>query len=157
MNPAKIYKITNRLAEVVRRPGGRTVREAVAGAEARIADIRDDCLATLEDKRARLQPLVQAAKDTPGGEAVAALYDLANQIFSLAGAFGLPDLAEAAYGLCELVDDTGERGSINWSAVDVQVNGVWFLASVASAQDPARRAAILQGLRDLSAHLAAEI
>jgi len=102
MSDVRVFKVENRLAKVMRLPGGRTVAEAVTGA------------------------------------------------------FGMKEAAEAAYSLCDLVDDSPERDAINWPAVKVHVDGVRFLCSEAGAVDSPVRVAIITGLREVAARFAAE-
>ena len=154
MTDARVFKIENRLAKVVSLPGGKTVAEALRGADARIESVRDDCLASLADKGARLQRLAELAKAGSPEEAIAGIYSVANDVFSIAGAFQMTELAEAAYGLCDLADDSRPAETINWPAIGVHIDGVRLLATVDGSQDPTTRAAIADGLRAVAARFA---
>jgi len=154
MSDVRVFKVENRLAKVIRLPGGKTVAEAVRGADARVASIRDRCLTSLAAKGVQLQQLAEQAKIDSGAASLAELYATANEMFSIAGAFGMTEAAEAAYRLCDLVDDSPERETINWPAIAVHVDGVRFLCSEAGAQDTPTRAAIVEGLRAVAAHCA---
>jgi hypothetical protein len=126
---AKVFKVENRLAKLARSPGGKTVEEAVTSAEQRIESVRERCVAALALKAEQLAAL--AAGDRGGGaaETLDGLYNLSNAIFGVAGVYELDALAEAACSLCDLLHGfrTGER--VNWSAVDVHVDGIRLLAT----------------------------
>ncbi len=151
MSDVRVFKVENRLAKVMRLPGGRTVGEALRGANTRVASIRERCLVALATKGAQLQRLSEQAKAGDDTGSLAALYATANDIYSIAGAFGMKEAAEAAYRLCDLVDDSPERDAINWPAVAVHVDGVRFLCSEAGAADTPVRKAIITGLREVAA------
>ncbi len=154
MSEARVFKIENRLAKVVSLPGGKTVAEALRGADARLESVRDDCLASLAEKGAKLQNLADLAKAGRPDEAVTGIYRVANDVYSVASAFQMTELAEAAYGLCDLADDSRPRESINWPAIGVHIDGVRLLATLDGSQDPTTRAAIVEGLRAVAARFA---
>ena len=156
MSDVRVFTVENRLAKVIRLPGGRTVAEALRGADTRVASIRDRCLTSLAAKGLQLQQLSDQARSDRGPASLTALYATANDIYSIAGAFGMKEAAEAAYSLCDLVDDSPEREAINWPAVQVHVDGVRFLCSTAGAADTPARAAIITGLREVAARFSAE-
>lgn len=156
MSDVKVFKVENRLAKVIRLPGGRTVADALRGADTRVASIRDRCLISLAAKGLQLQRLSEQAKADQDANSLAALYATANDIYSIAGAFGMKEAAEAAYSLCDLLDNSPEREAINWPAVDVHVDGVRFLCSEAGAADTPMRGAIITGLREVAARFSAE-
>jgi len=154
MSDVRVFKVENRLAKVISLPGGRTVAEALRGADTRIASVRGACLASLAEKGARLQQLVDLAKSGSPDEAVTGVYSVANDVFSVASAFQMTELAEAAYGLCDLADDSRPSEAINWPAIGVYVDGVRLLASETGSQDAAVREAIVAGLRAVAARFA---
>jgi len=156
MSHAKVFNVENRLAKVVKLPGGKTVAEAIKGADERVASVKDDCLASLSAQGARLQRLAEAGKSGDGGAVMIDLYATANEVFSLSAAFGMTELAEAAYSLCDLADPTREGEAINWPAIDVHIDGVRFLASAAGASDTPIRREIIKGLREVAARYAIE-
>ena len=157
MNQARVFKVENRLAKVIVLPGGMTVAAALRRADERVASVREVCLASFAEKGRRLQQLAAIGRAGSDDKAVADLYTTANEVFSIAGAFGMTDLAESAYGLCDLVDSSRERGDINWAAVDVYVDGVRFLGSAAAEADSATRAAIVAGLRQIAGRFSGDV
>jgi hypothetical protein len=156
MTDARVFKIENRLAKVISLPGGKTVAEALRAADQRIDSVREDCLKSLSIKGLRLQQLAQLAKSDADDAAFAGLYATANEVFSVASAFDMKELAEAAYGLCDLADDSRPREQINWPAVGVYVDAIRFLGSQSGSEDTAIRRTIVAGLRAVTARFAEE-
>jgi len=156
MTEARVFKIENRLTKAISLPGGKTIAEALRGADERIASVRDDCLASLLAKSARLQQLVELGKREADQTAAAGIYTTANEVFGIASAFEMAELAEAAYGLCDLVDDTRTRGAVNWPAIGVHIDAIRFLGSQVGAEDSATRRTIVAGLRAVQARFAGD-
>jgi hypothetical protein len=146
-NTAKVFKVDNRLARLARQPGGKTIEEAVRGAEQRIESVRDQCVAALAVKAEQLALIAAGDRTNNAGAILEGLYNLSNAIFGVAGVFGMEPLAEAACSLCDLLH--GFRGGepISWSAVDVHVDGIRLLSG--GRADGA--ASILAGLRQVRA------
>ena len=151
MSEARVFKIENRLAKVVSLPGGKTVAEALRNADTRIESVRGDCLASLAEKGLRLQNLAEFAKCGSPQVAIAGIYSVANDVFSIASAFQMTELAEAAYGLCDLADDSRSPELISWAAIGVYIDGIRLLATVDGSEDPTTRATIAAGLRAVAA------
>jgi hypothetical protein len=151
MTAAKVFKVQNRLSKVVRLPGGKTVAEALRSADKRIESARETCLATLEDKVGRLAAYADQGPSDPAA-ALDGLYRAADEIFSVAGAFGLNGLGDAAYGLCDLAGRFQVEGPVNWQAISVHVNGIRLLSTGAVA-DPEM---VLAGLREVRNRFIAE-
>jgi hypothetical protein len=131
---ARVFKVSNALAKVVRLPGGRTVAEALHAADTRIGRMKDVKLAALADEG-------RAGKDG----LLEDIHAAGNEILGLAGAFGMTELGDAAYSLCDLADAFRESGVANWPAIDVHVHGLRLLC--AEVGDEADRRKILDGLK----------
>jgi len=151
MTSAKVFKVENRLAKLARSPGGKTVEEAVTSAEQRIESVRDRCVAALALKAEQLATLAAGERGEGAAETLDGLYNLSNAIFGVAGVYELDALAEAACSLCDLLH--GFRGGepVNWSAVDVHVDGIRLLATGRVAAASAGAASVLEGLRRVRA------
>jgi len=147
MSLPRIFKTENKLARIARQPGGKTIDEALQAAEQRIESVRDRCLASLIEKSEQLSAI--AAGDRAAGAAATldGLYDVSNAIFGVAGAFGLDALAEAACSLCDLVHKFRCGEAVNWSAVDVHVDGIRLL----SGGRTQGAETVLEGLRQVRA------
>jgi len=146
MSAVKKIRVKNRLAAAVRAPGGKTIAEAVAGAEAKLEDIRGDCLASLDQILASMAELIENPDQAPREEVAAGLYELSNDVVGIAGVAGLGDMGKAAFSFCDLLDAFIEQGSWNAAAVEVHMNGLKLLRSMSDKIGEAGRAQILEGL-----------
>jgi hypothetical protein len=151
--PARIFKVENQLAKVVKTQGGKTVDEHVKAAEVRIEGVRDVTLAALIEKADAMAAIAAAGKKGTDPKAFDSIYDISNAIFGLAGAFGLKALAEAAFSLCDLADNFRGGDEPSWPAIDVHVDGIRLLASLGDKAGAAGADAILDGLRRVRARV----
>jgi HPt (histidine-containing phosphotransfer) domain-containing protein len=134
----RTFAPTNRVAELLRRPGGVTAAEACARAERRVEAVRESSLAALDEKITALA----ASGDTP----IAEIYSVATEIYSVAGTFGLKELAEAAQSLCELLNGAGRDDKFQ-DSVRVHVDALRTLRRPELSSDATARAAVVAGLR----------
>jgi hypothetical protein len=151
MTDARVFKVENKLAKIARLPGGKNINEAVYSAEKRIESVRDQCIAALATKADQLAEA--ATGDRAGGaqETMERLYNISNAIFGVAGVYGLNALAEASCSLCDLLHGFRNGEAVNWSAVDVHVDGIRLLAT--GWTDGAE--SVLAGLRKVRARFVA--
>ncbi|HZZ33730.1 MAG TPA: hypothetical protein VFE10_17240 [Phenylobacterium sp.] len=129
MTDARVFKVENKLAKIARLPGGKNINEAVYSAEKRIESVRDQCVAALA---AKADQLTEASAGDRGDGAQATLerlYNISNAIFGVAGVYDLNALAEASCSLCDLLHGFRNGDTVNWSAVDVHVDGIRLLAT----------------------------
>jgi len=147
MTPARVFKVENRLAKLAKSPGGKTVEEAVTSAQHRIESVRDRCVAALAIKAEQLAVLAAGDRADDGHATLEGLYNLSNAIFGVAGVYELDALAEAACSLCDLLHGFCNGETVNWSAVDVHVDGIRLLATGRVAGTSEGAASILAGLR----------
>ena len=141
--PARVFKVDNKLAKVVRLPGGRTVAEALGAANKRIAGVKDVCVAAMQ---ARVRTLAGLADSGRNGTAsvLDQIYASANEILGLAGSFQMTELSQAAYSLCDIADAFRDGAPVSWPAIDVHVDGLRMLC--VEACKPEDRQRILIGL-----------
>jgi hypothetical protein len=149
----QVFEVENRLAKVVRAPGGRTVDQAVKAAETRIEAVREVSLASLIEKAETMAQIAAAGRRGEQAKPFDAIYDISNAIYGLAGAFGLTALAEACFSLCDLADGFRGGEEANWAAIDVHVDGVRLLASLGARVGKADAESILDGLRRVRARV----
>jgi hypothetical protein len=124
---------------------GITVAQALKAADRRLSDIKDDALAAIDAKIERLTAL--AWSTDPDRWTV--IYRGANEIFALAGAFGLDHLSDTAYSLCCLLARGEELPAVEAAAI-VHLEAMRALRRAAdSGADRSTRAEIVAGLRDL--------
>lgn len=128
MSPPKVFTVENRLAKVARQPGGKSIAEALKAAEQRIESVRGRCEASLAVKAEHLAAIAAGDRQAGANATLDGLYDIANAMFGVAGAYGLEALAEAACSLCDLVHRFRSGEAVNWGAVDVHVDGIRLLA-----------------------------
>ncbi len=147
MSAVKRIRVPNRLAAVVRKPGGKTIADAVAGAEANLEAIRDDCVAAVDAILAAMTELATVLKAMPTAESQAKLYDLADEMIGVAAIANLPAVGTAAFSVCELIDAFTERQAWNWDAVAVHLNGLKLLRAMGDQINEAAREQVLDGLR----------
>ena len=146
---AKVFSVENRLARIARQPGGKSVAEALKAAEQRIESVRERCEGALSVKAEQMVAVAAGDRASDGAATLDRLYDIANAIFGVAGAFGLDALAEAACSLCDLVYRFRGGEAVNWAAVDVHVDGIRLLATGKSGDAAAET--VLAGLRQVRA------
>lgn len=147
MSTVKRIKVKNRLAAVVRTPGGKTVAEAVHAAETGLESIKDECLDALDATLADMSRLAAAMKTAPSRADIDQLYGYSNDLIGVAGVFSLNAVGDAAYSLCELLDGLIETATWNWPAVEVHLNGLKLLRMLGENIGEAERDQVLAGLR----------
>lgn len=155
MSAVKRIRVKNRLAAVVRTPGGKTVAEAVAGAEAQLDSIKGECVAAVDAILASMAEVSAGLKSAPNPEGVSDLYDLSNEMIGIAGIAGHPSVGDAAFSFCELLDGFMETGGWNWPAVAVHLNGLKLLRAMGDQLGEAERDQVLDGLRKVVRRTAA--
>ncbi|HWE47276.1 MAG TPA: hypothetical protein VG407_14730 [Caulobacteraceae bacterium] len=142
--------VKNRLASLIKVPGGKKLKDAVADAERNLEAVRPDCVGRIDELIYEIQLLSGAVGD-PGLETRQRLYDLANQIVSIAGTFSLPGVGRAAYSLCEMIDCTIETGGCTRGEVLVHVESLQLLRHP-ERLGAAGEAAVLDGLAKIIRH-----
>ena len=121
MSTVKRIAWTNRLGKLLLEPGGITAGHALRKAAENLETIRDTSLTTLDEHLAEIEALRRQAGNKASAEAKEAIYGRANAIHAVAGVFGLGQLGEAAFSLCELIDLQRENGRWSPEAVDVHL------------------------------------
>jgi hypothetical protein len=142
------FAATNRLADMIRVPGGKTVERALADGEAAVERFRPEVVDDIDARIARLETL--SADPAPDGETV---YREALGVIDHAGLFGLGAVGRAAYSLCELVERMRARGFWDAPAVAVHVGSLKLLRGMAD-QDGSESEAVLNGLSAVLAKVA---
>jgi hypothetical protein len=112
----------NRLARLLSEPGGISAGDALRKAAENLESIRESSLSSLDEHLARIEALRRDAGGKASAETEEAIYRLSNSIHAIAGLFGLDQLGEAAFSLCELIDRQRERGRWSPEAVDVHLS-----------------------------------
>lgn len=132
-----------RLKAMANDPNGRRCTDLVERALENVELVRDDCLGGVDDQIQRIHDLVQNLD----AASLRQVHALANDIFALAGAFGLDELSQAAYSLCALLDNC--TGVTPAAAIRVHVEAMRALRRQEIASNRHLRAATLTELRTL--------
>jgi hypothetical protein len=150
---ARIFAVENKLAQITREPGGRTIENAVRSAETRVESTRGASISALVKKAEQLTALSVEGRASGDVSAFNTIYDVSNAIFGLAGSFGMKALAEAAFSLCDLADWFRGGEPANWPAIDVHVDGIRLLATLGDNAGATGADSILDGLRRVRARV----
>jgi hypothetical protein len=138
---ARTFKYRTNLARKMSAPGGRSVADAVAGADAGLEQHRTAAMAALVDCVAALE--AACAAQSLGGER--GVYDQAAALLDMAGFFDTGPLYKAAFSLCELSDRMIEAGAWNWPSVAVHVRALRLILAD-DCRETEQAALILDGL-----------
>ncbi len=147
MSAVMMLHYENKLAKLVREPGGLKVSVALEQAEENLESVRDECLIAVDERLAEIERLHRSSPKQPNDEIVEQIYRAANDIHGLAGVFDLSELGDAAFSLCELVDRLRTTGRWNGASIEVHL---FALRLLRHPDEHADRAAILEGLRQVT-------
>ena len=120
MTDARTFKYRTNLARKMSAPGGRSIADAVARADAGLEQHRTAAMAALVDGVAALE--ASCAAQSPGSER--GVYDRAAALLDMAGFFDTGPLYRAAFSLCELADRLIETGAWSWPSIAVHVRAL---------------------------------
>ena len=151
MNPGKTFKYENRLSKSVVSRGGMSAAEALSRAQAAVEQVREPTLAEIDASLKEIYGLgaeLQGA-EAAGEESLQRMYACANRVVAMGGVFGLGELGQAAYSLCELVSRFQTLDRFNWSMIRVHLDGLKLLRN--PTEHPAAiRTEVLAGLRQVA-------
>lgn len=157
MTVVRTFRPENRLAKAVDRPGGVTVGDAITRATEKLEALRAECMSALDEKIAAIEALTSSAAFSSRGEDIRRVYDLANEILNEAGVFALAELSEAGRSLCDLTGSYRKEAVLDVRAIRVHVAAMKSLRRPEVHGDAATRAAVLDGLRQVTAKVSAKI
>jgi len=146
----RTYHPENRLAKALASPGGITVGLALSRAEKVLDAMRPDCLSVLDTKIAQIDASASTASFSSTESAIEAVYTLSSEILHEAGMFGLAELSEVARSLCNLTDSLRQTANLDVQAIEVHVATMKLLRRPDVDSDPPIRAAVLDGLKQIS-------
>lgn len=136
----------NRLAALIRKPGGISVAEALQAAQDNLKSVESECLNAMDEKLAQIADLVARCKDSPSEKDLQTLYGLGNDVLEVAGVFDMTPLSEAAFSLCDLIDRFKTYGRFSYPALMVHLQALQALRVMEGDSDPAAKS-MLDGLR----------
>jgi hypothetical protein len=141
-----------RLRQLVGR--GTPASKLIASAAEKLDAVRETSVAEIGALVDRLQELGRELGGDADPAKVQRLYQLSNEIYGIAGTFGLIHLGKAAYSLCDLLDQLGVAQTWNWPAVRVHLDSIRLLRT-RQDQPEAERDAIIEGLLSVVSHVTA--
>ncbi len=150
--PKSLPSQARRLSDLVHRPGGMTVNEAVSAAEARLDVIRDSSLKELAAMVDHMLSLGEEIATVPSIAAFDALYSASNTVVGVAGVFGLPELGKVAFSLCTLLDRQRSLPAWNMQAIQLHLDS---LRVMSGDEDNERKQAVIKALHQVVDRLAA--
>lgn len=153
MTVARMTFIENRLGKLIRKPGGVKVAEALRQAEENLAELAPEFLAAMDEALAELEGLLRARASAPAEAEVARAYRRTNDLVAMAAHAGYPELGQAAFSLCELIDELQTAGAWRPPSVEVHLDSLRALRQLRSG-DAEVAAAILEGLKAVVARSA---
>jgi len=145
------FKYENRLAKSVVTRGGMSASEALKAATRAVEEIRDPTIAAIDANLAEIYALGEELK--AGGvfeeTALQKMYICSNRVVAMGGVFGLGELGQAAYSLCELISRFQTLERFQWSMIQVHIDGLRLLRT--PGDHPAEiREQVLAGLRQVA-------
>ncbi|HYD87198.1 MAG TPA: hypothetical protein VEA80_06975 [Vitreimonas sp.] len=155
-NVVRTHRVENRLSQAISIPGGVTVSEAIEQAAQGVEELRAECMAALDAKIAEIEAATVSGAFDGNPADMARIYTLANEILSEAGAFGLSELSEAGRSLCELTSNWRD-GGIGGEPIRVHVAAMKSLRRWDIESNTSLRMAVLDGLRQVTAKLSAQV
>jgi hypothetical protein len=140
-----------KLAKILRSPGGLPVVEALANADAKLAELKPDCLKELQELNERIRAAFQRVEsDAEGGRCSEELYGLAAEGVGLGRVAGLPAVDQTLVSLCRLMDYFETHGQWDLEALRVHVQTLLVLLS-GTTFSAAGVEAVLGGLEKVNA------
>ena len=152
--PVTIHVPENRLAKLLRTPGGKPVAEAMSDAKQGLQSLQGDCMADLEKMLIAAEGVAARAKGQFDPQVSADLYATVSAAIGVPTACDLEAVDTALISLSDLLDYLTEKAIWDTNAVAVHLRAVKLLLRTASVKDAAGTQAILEGLRQVSQRFA---
>lgn len=150
MSEARFITPPVRLAEIVGKPGGVAVAEAIARAERNLDAIRPACRADMMQLLETCDAALKAMGDAYDEDAITALYATAVRGIGAGAVCGAPTVDMALTSLCDLITHLLARGQQDRKAIEVHIQA-WRLLMTTDLPEAACET-VLEGLRRVSAH-----
>jgi hypothetical protein len=151
VKPANTFKYENRLAKSIVTKGGMSASEALNAAQAAVNEMREPTIAEIDANLKEIYGLADQMK--AGGvfdeERLQKMYVCANRVVAMGGVFGLGELGQAAYSLCELVSRFQTLERFQSSMIQVHADGLRLLRNPGD-HAAAIREEVLNGLRQVA-------
>lgn len=151
MKPGATFKYENRLAKSVVRSGGLSAAEALSAATRAVEEVREPTIAEIDANLQEIYALGDQLKAANAfdEDALQRMYLCGNRVVAMGGVFGLGELGQAAYSLCELVSRFQTLERFQWQMLRVHLDGLRLLRT--PGEHPAAiRDEVLAGLRQVA-------
>lgn len=146
------FRPPNRLAGMIKERGGILAKDAIVAAEAGVESLREASLAALDQTIAEIERRFGKTAEGRESESFEALYLLSSRIIDVGQFVSDSGVDKAAVSLCTLADSLAEAGVWRWDAVDVHLNALRLLRAMGAELPANQRAAMLEGLYQVSHH-----
>jgi hypothetical protein len=153
MTTARFTVPKQRLAQLLKVPGGLPVAEAIAAAQTNLAQLKPQCIGELDDLLAAAEKIFAALGPDYDEEGVGALYQTAVRGIGLGDICGAGSVDVALHSLCDLLDHLQTHRRYDAEAVGVHLRAWKLLISIELPPEGAQ--AVLAGLNKVSAKYSA--
>jgi hypothetical protein len=154
MSAVRFIQNPSTLGHKIAAPGGRKISEVIESGQAAVDSMAAAGLQALDNAIAAIAAALDERSTTGTALPEAVLeriYRQSADIHASAAVFGLADMGEAAWSLCELIDTGAGGPRTGRDAVVSHLNSLRLLRQGEAVQAEHRRA-LLQGLEDLRLH-----
>jgi hypothetical protein len=148
-NAARLFFPENHLATMLERAHGRPREDAVAAATVRLQAQQEMAMAAIQGLITGLEASDVREPDRIGHDA--------DRIVTLAEAFGLAQLADAARRLCDLVAMLRQRNRRAPDALSVHIQALRLFAPDSPIGEDTEAALVLSRIAALAAHLSSHL
>jgi len=149
MTTARFTVPKQRLAQLLKTPGGLPVAEAIAAAQGNLAQLKPLCIGELDRLLATAEKIFAALGSAYDEDGVGALYETAVRGIGLGDVCGAGSVDIALHSLCDLLDHLQTHHRYDPEAVGVHLRA-WKLL-ISTELPPEGAQAVLAGLNKVSA------
>jgi len=146
------FRPPNRLTNMIKERGGILAKDAIVAAEAGVETLREASLAALDETIGEIERRFGKGAENRESESFEALYLLSSRIIDVGQFVSDSGVDKAAVSLCTLADGLAEAGVWRWDAIDVHLNALRLLRTMGNTLPAEQRAAMLEGLYQVSHH-----
>jgi len=146
MSAVRVHRPKYALAAMLRKPGGKTVAEAVEAADANLDGLKDAAWPQLDERLARVESGFEGYGEAFDEALITEHYQMAVALIGLPSLCGLDALENAAHSLCDLLDRLRTTGKWDRDGVRVHIQALRLLRSLPPGEE-AMAAPVLDGLR----------
>jgi len=146
MSAVRIHRPKYALATMLRKPGGKTVAEAVEAADANLEGLKEAAWPKLDEGLAEVEGGFARYGEVFDEALIGEHYQKAVGLIGLPSLCGLDALENAAHSLCDLLDRLRTTGKWDKDGVKVHIQALRLLRSL-PPEEEAMAAPILDGLR----------